>query len=168
MSDSKSSTSVPTIQPWENSSSPFFLSNSDNPSVSLVVQHLTEENYSTWSRAILIALDAKFKIGFIDGSLLKPQSINHPYYIAWCKCNGTVLAWLFNSIAKDFKPSMVYFKTAREVWLDLQHRFSQGNGPHIFDLRKEICSLAQEDLSISSYYTKFLVVIKQKIVSCLF
>ena len=72
MSDSTSSTSVPTIQPWENSSSPYFLSNSDNPSVSLVIHHLTEENYNTWSRAVLIGLDAKSKIGFIDGSLLKP------------------------------------------------------------------------------------------------
>lgn len=50
MGDSTSSTSVltvPTVQPWENSSSPYYLSNSDNASVSLVVQHLTEENYST-------------------------------------------------------------------------------------------------------------------------
>ena len=68
MSDRASSTSTPTIQPWENSSSPYFLSNSDNPCVSLVVQHLIEENYSTWSRVVLIALDAKSKIGFIDGS----------------------------------------------------------------------------------------------------
>ena len=72
MSDSTSSSSVPTIQPWENSSSPYFLSNSDNPGASLIVQHLTEENYSTWSRAVLIALDAKSKIGFVDESLLKP------------------------------------------------------------------------------------------------
>ena len=73
-----------TIQPWENSSSPYFLSNSDNPGASLVVQHLTEENYSTWSRAVLIALDAKSKIGFVDESLLKPQSVDHPLYTAWC------------------------------------------------------------------------------------
>ena len=103
MSDSTPRTiaTVPTIQPWENSSSPHFLSNSDNPSVSLVVQHFTEENYSTWSRAVLIALDAKSKIGFIDGSLLKPQSMVHPLYTAWCKCNSTVLAWQFNSVSKD-------------------------------------------------------------------
>ena len=119
------------------------------------MQHLTEENYSTWSRAVLIALDAKSKICFIDGSLLKPQSVDHPLYTTWCKCNSTILAWLFNSVSKDLQPSVVYFKTAREVWLDLQHRFSQGNGPRIFELRQEICSLAQEDLSISSYYTKF-------------
>ena len=40
MGDSISSTSVPTIQPWENSSSPYFLSNGDNPDVSLVVTSL--------------------------------------------------------------------------------------------------------------------------------
>ena len=181
MGDSTSSTLVPTIQPWETSSSPYFLSNSDNPGVSLAIQHLTKENYSTWSRVVLIALDAKSKIGFIDGSLLKPQSVDHPLYTAWCKCNSIVLAWLFNSISKDLQPSVVYFKIAREVWLDLQHRFSQGNGPRIFELRKETCSLAQEDLSISSYYNKFkslwqelqiiglvLVVIRQKTVSFLF
>ena len=124
MANSTSSTFFPTIQPWENSSSPYYLSNSDNLGVSLVVQHLTKENYSTWSRAIFIVLDAKTKISFIDGSILKPQSVDHPCYIAWCKCNNTVLAWLFNSISKDLQPSVAYFKIAREVWLDLQHRFS--------------------------------------------
>ena len=107
MGDSTSSTFVPTIHPWENSSSPYFLSNSDNPGVSLVVQHLTEENYSTWSRAVLIALDAKTKLGFIDGSIPKPESVDHPCYFAWCKCNSTVLAWLFNSVSKDLQPSVV-------------------------------------------------------------
>ena len=155
MGDSTSSTFVPTIHPWENSSSPYFLSNSDNPSVSLVVQHLTEENYSTWGRAVLIALDAKTKLGFIDGSIPKLESVDHPCYFAWYKCNSIVLAWLFNSVLKDLQPSVVYFKIAREVWLDLQHRFVQGNGPRIFELKREICSLTQEDLTINGYYTKF-------------
>ena len=50
---------------------------------------------------------------------------------------------------------MVYFETAREVWFDLQYRYSQGNGPRIFEIRKEVNSLAQEDLTINAYYTKF-------------
>jgi len=37
----------------------------------------------------------------------------------------------------------------------LLHRFSQGNGPHIFELKKEVYSLAQEDLTINGYYTEF-------------
>ncbi|XP_075661684.1 uncharacterized protein LOC142631403 [Castanea sativa] len=155
MTESTSSASVPTAQPWENSSSPYFLSSGDNPGVSLVVQPLTEENYNTWSRAILISLDAKTKLGFIDGSIPKPQSVNHPYYTAWCKCNSTVLAWLFNSVSKDLQPSIVYFKTARDVWIDLQHRYGQGNGPKIFELRKEISFFTQDDFTINAYYTKF-------------
>ena len=115
MTESASSAFVPTVQPWKNASSPFFLSSGDNPGVSLVVQHLTKENYNTQSRAILISLDAKTKLGFIDGSIPKPQSIEYPLYTAWCKCNGTVLAWLFNSVSKDLQPSIVYFKTTREV-----------------------------------------------------
>ena len=106
---------VPTVQPWQNASSPFFLSSGDNPGVSLMVQHLIEENRSTWSRAVLISLGAKTKLEFIDGPIPKPQSIDHPLYTAWCKCNSTVLAWLFNSVSKDLQTSIVYFKTAREV-----------------------------------------------------
>ena len=83
MTKSTFSATAPTVQPWENTSSPYFLSSGDNPGVSLVVQHLTEENYNTWSRAILISLDAKTKLGFIDGSIPKPQSVDHPYYTAW-------------------------------------------------------------------------------------
>ena len=106
MTKSTFSATAPTVQPWENTSSPYFLSSGDNPRVSLVVQHLTEENYNTWSRAILISLDAKTKLGFIDGSIPKPQSVDHPYYTAWKKCNSTVLAWLFNSVSKELQSSM--------------------------------------------------------------
>ena len=122
MTESTSSATTHTAQPWENSSSPYFLSSGDNPGVSLVVQPLTKENYNTWSRAVLISLDAKTKLSFIDGTIPKPQSVNNPYYTAWCNCNSTFLAWLFNSISKDLQPSVVYFKTARKVWVDLQSK----------------------------------------------
>ena len=72
MTENTPSATIPIVQPWENTTSPFFLSSGDNPGVSLVVQHFTEENYNTWSRAILISLDAKTKLGFIDGSIPKP------------------------------------------------------------------------------------------------
>ena len=73
MADATSSTSVLVAQPWENPSSPYLLTSSDNPGVSLVVECLTEESYNTWSRTVLFSLDAKTKIGFIDGSIPKPQ-----------------------------------------------------------------------------------------------
>ncbi|KAF7833141.1 uncharacterized protein G2W53_015474 [Senna tora] len=39
----------------------------------LVVNLLTTTNYLTWSRSLKIALRAKNKLGFIDGSYVKPN-----------------------------------------------------------------------------------------------
>ena len=126
--------------------------------MSLVVQHLTEENCNTWSRAVLISLNAKTKLSFIDGTIPKPQSVNNPYYTAWCNCNSTVLAWLFNSISKDLQPTVVYFKTVRKVWVDLQYRYSQGNGPRIFELRKEVSSVeTSSSFNEQLFFTCFLL-----------
>lgn len=58
----------------DNISSPFFLHNGDNPSVLLVPQPLAGENYNTWSRSMIMALTAKNKLQFIDGSLVKPSN----------------------------------------------------------------------------------------------
>ncbi|KAL1225291.1 hypothetical protein V5N11_003835 [Cardamine amara subsp. amara] len=49
--------------------SPYFLSSGDNPGVSIFSEVLDGTNYNTWSIAITVALDAKNKLMFIDGSL---------------------------------------------------------------------------------------------------
>jgi hypothetical protein len=40
------------------------------------------------------------------------------------------------------------------MWSDLQERFSQSNGPRIFQLQKRISSLTQRSNSVSAYYTQ--------------
>ena len=92
MTESTSSAATPTVQSWENSFSPYFLSSGDNPGISLVIQPLTEENYSTWSRAILISLDTKTKLGFIDSSIPKPILLIIP--IIELGVNVTTQSWL--------------------------------------------------------------------------
>jgi hypothetical protein len=39
------------------------------------------------------------------------------------------------------------------MWNDLRDRFSQQNGPRIFQIHKAISALSQEDKSVSSYFT---------------
>lgn len=58
----------------DDSCSPFFLSNSDHPSLSLVSYQLIGENYNTRRRTIIMALTAKNKVGFVNGIVLKPDS----------------------------------------------------------------------------------------------
>ncbi|KAA8517066.1 hypothetical protein F0562_017116 [Nyssa sinensis] len=94
----------------EEPSNPYYLHHSDSPGQVFVSQQLTGENYTNWSRAMLIALSVKNKLGFVDGSIPEPQ--------------------------------------------DLRDRFQQRNGPRIFQLKRELMNLRQEQSSVSIYFTK--------------
>lgn len=58
---------------------PFFIHNGDNPGMAIVSQPLTDQNYQQWSRAVQLALSAKLKLGFIDGSIVKPANTSEMY-----------------------------------------------------------------------------------------
>uniref|UniRef100_A0A803LWA5 Uncharacterized protein n=1 Tax=Chenopodium quinoa TaxID=63459 RepID=A0A803LWA5_CHEQI len=53
-------------------------------------------------------------------------------------------------LADDF----AYIDSAIELWSELHERFGQSNGPLVYQLKKEIDALKQENLSIIAYYCK--------------
>jgi hypothetical protein len=133
-------------------SNPLYLHNGDNPGSNLVSQLLTGENYYTWSRSMLMALTAKNKVLFINGGLPKPDASN-PDFLPWTRCNNMVLSWIINSVSKEIGVSIICVDTAEAMWNDLKDRFSQQNGPRIFQIQKSISDLRQENLSVSNYFT---------------
>ncbi|KAL6291859.1 hypothetical protein ACE6H2_000001 [Prunus campanulata] len=135
-------------------SSPLYLHHSDNPGVILVTQPLLGDNYPTWSRAMRMALDAKNKLGFIDGSITKPKDVSTKFH-QWTRCNSMVLSWIVNALSPEISNSVIYTATAREVWDDLRERFSQKNAPRIFEICRAIANHTQGNSSIASYYTVF-------------
>ncbi|XP_061353180.1 uncharacterized protein LOC133297958 [Gastrolobium bilobum] len=137
----------------EDSGSPYFLSNGDHPGLILVTHILTGPNFNSWSRAMLLALTAKNKSIFVDGSLLRPSSDNLSFS-AWNRCNSMVISWLLNSISKDIADSLMYFTNAYDAWFDLRTRFHQANGPRIFQLKLQISSLHQDASTVNGYYTR--------------
>lgn len=57
-----------------NFNDPLFLHPSDTPGMPIVTEQLSGvENYGVWSRAMLIARQAKNKTAFIDGSCRRPS-----------------------------------------------------------------------------------------------
>jgi hypothetical protein len=136
------------------SANPFFLHNGDSPGAVLVSQPLTGENYNTWSRSMTLSLNAKNKLGFINGSLPKPSDETGAQYQAWIRCNDMIISWILNSISKEIASSVIYITTCEEMWLDLKERFSQRNGPRVFQLQKSISTFSQENYSVSTYFTK--------------
>lgn len=61
------------VKVFENETDPFHLHFSNHPGVSLVTKALNGDNYASWSRFMSIALSAKNKTGFVDGSIGKPS-----------------------------------------------------------------------------------------------
>uniref|UniRef100_A0A2N9FTT4 Reverse transcriptase Ty1/copia-type domain-containing protein n=1 Tax=Fagus sylvatica TaxID=28930 RepID=A0A2N9FTT4_FAGSY len=66
---------------------------------------------------------------------------------------GLVITWILNCVSKKIHSSVLYKPTAYVIWKELQEKFSQSNGPQIFQLEKEIGSLTQNQNSVSDYYT---------------
>ena len=134
-------------------SDPFYLHSSDHPGISLVTKPLNGDNYATWSRLMSIALSAKNKTGFVDGSIDKPPAADEKHAL-WQRCNDMVLSWILNSIDPNLGDSVLYTESATEVWADLKERFSQNNAPRIFQIERDIASLHQGTMSVAAYYSK--------------
>ncbi|XP_016199008.1 uncharacterized protein LOC107639968 [Arachis ipaensis] len=115
------------MSPFSDPSSVFFLHHSKNPRVSIISVKLDTKNYNEWSRAILIALKSKNKLGFVDGTLTK-LSVDYPNFSAWDK--------------------------SVDIWNDLRHRYYQGDIFKIAELEEKLFSLKQWDSSTTDYFTK--------------
>lgn len=125
----------------QNSKSPYFLHHSDTTNLVLVSELLTDENYVSWSRSMILALSIKNKLGFVDGSITKPTGQLLPL---WVRNNNSVIAWILNSVSKSISFSILFTDSAQAIWLDLKDRFAKKNGPRIFHLKREMSTLHQE------------------------
>lgn len=119
----------------------------------IISEVLDGTKFSSWKIEMSIALDAKNKIAFVDGSLPRPLE-THPSFRIWSRCNSMVKYWLLTSVTKQIHQSILRFNDASEIWNDLLMRFHITSIPHSYSLTQQIWSLQQGTLSLSEYYTK--------------
>ncbi|XP_043710200.1 uncharacterized protein LOC122659117 [Telopea speciosissima] len=165
------SSNTPIMQPIQNShnggnaSSPYHLHHSDNPGTVLVSTPLNGDNYPTWWRAMHMALFAKNKMMFVDGSFPRPASPSSNTQ-QWDRCNFMVLSWLLNVVNPTIADSVIYAKMASSIWTDLEERYSRSNAPCIFQLKRLIATIQQGTDSLASYFTR-LKVLWDELASCI-
>lgn len=111
----------------------FFLHHSDNPGLVLVTQPLTGDNYSSWSRSMMIALSVKNKLGFVNGSIPRSDDDDLIHLNAWIRNNNIIISWILNSASKEISASLIFSELASDIWTDLQNRFQQSNDPRSFN-----------------------------------
>ncbi|XP_059635768.1 uncharacterized protein LOC132277947 [Cornus florida] len=82
---------------------PFFVHHSDNPTTVFVSPLLTEDNFTTWLCAMRMALRAKNKFGFVDGTLKPPTDVKELQQ--WQRYNDLVSSWILNSTDSESRAS---------------------------------------------------------------
>ena len=72
-------------------SNPYLTHHSDHPGLVLISKPLNGDNYSAWRRAMTLALNAKNKLGNVNGTIKAPSEETHPNdYATWSRCNDMV------------------------------------------------------------------------------
>ncbi|CAH9057677.1 unnamed protein product [Cuscuta epithymum] len=132
---------------------PLFLHHAESPSQSLINLKLDARNYHRWSRLMYVALSAKNKLPFIDGTLSRP-AINDPNYFKWMRANHMVISWISNCLSPELGDFTLYSDSAVQVWKELKRRFSRSSNNHIYMLEQSLIATKQDNSPISVYYSK--------------
>ncbi|XP_074355632.1 uncharacterized protein LOC141695272 [Apium graveolens] len=79
---------------------------------------LNGDNFINWSRGVKMALGAKNKLGFIDGSLIAPNSTFSDFK-QWTQTDYMILFWITLSMEPVIVNSFISTASARELWIDI-------------------------------------------------
>lgn len=111
---------------------------SDNPGALISSIVLKEDNYPEWATEMRNSLQAKQKLGFINGTVSKPAS--EPDLSLWLAVNSMIIGWIRTSIDPRILSTVAYQSLAATLWENLRVRFSVGNGVRKQVLKDEIAS----------------------------
>ena len=89
---------------------------------------------------MLMALNAKHKLGFVVGSISRSSS-NNLLSSVWSRCNSMVTLWLLNSVSKEIDDILLCLDNVEAVWTYLHERFHQINAPRIFQIKQQLQEL---------------------------
>ncbi|KAK9714485.1 hypothetical protein RND81_06G097900 [Saponaria officinalis] len=109
-------------------------------------------NFVTWKRDVYHTLIAKNKKGFVDRSCKKPSKTDKTYH-QWIRCELMVLKWILNSVVRNIRESLQYACSSKELWNEIIDRYGQTNSLEIFQLKKELSDLSQDNSSLVDYYS---------------
>ncbi|KAJ0593270.1 putative retrotransposon Copia-like protein [Helianthus annuus] len=133
--------------------SPLYLHPSDYPRQMQVNDGLTDANFNDWLQEMTNFLFAKNKIGFVDGTIPKPEQADETY-MALMRCDAMVKGWLTTAMDKDIRASVKYANTAAEIWKDLKERFGKESAPRAYELKQMLNVTKQDGATVSAYYTR--------------
>ncbi|RVW73210.1 Retrovirus-related Pol polyprotein from transposon RE2 [Vitis vinifera] len=146
----------PLPPPKREMNSLFFLGTGDRPGDFITPTHLRGDNYDDWASDIQLALEARRKFEFLEGTITGPQP---PYTQSdWNTVNAMLVSWITNTIDPEVKSTLSKFRDAKRLWEHLKQRYAMVNGPRIQQLKTSIAKCEQpKSMSVTTYYGKLNV-----------
>ena len=134
-------------------SSPFFLGPQDRPGDFITPTRLTHENYADWAADIRLALLARRKFCFVDGTISSPVPPCTPS--DWQTLHAMLVSWITNTITPEVKSTLTKYSEASRLWAHLKQCFSIVNGPRIQQIKSSLARCEQtKTMPVSTYYGK--------------
>lgn len=87
-------------------------------------------NFAAWSAVLENSLQAKAKLGFLDGSLVRRD--DSTLAAAWDWYSSFVKGWVMSSVETKYLSMLTHAKTAKDMYAVLKMQYPQENGPRIF------------------------------------
>lgn len=137
---------------------PLSLHPTDITCVTVISFKLTgTENYQAWATATVRALTIRNKLGFINGTCLRPtdsegSSSTSSTGPKWDRANAVVTSWLLSSMSDNISAAYVLADNARTLWLELKETFEKINGSVIYNAFQKINLHTQGTNSVSDYF----------------
>ncbi|XP_074382101.1 uncharacterized protein LOC141724010 [Apium graveolens] len=100
-----------------------------------------------------LTLSAKNKLGFVNGDIVEPEK-NAVEYKLWERCNDLVISWILFNLDESIAKSVLFMRTAKEIWDDIEERFGYASMTQIYSLEQQMLEISQGQDSISEFFTK--------------
>ncbi|XP_074315105.1 uncharacterized protein LOC141651285 [Silene latifolia] len=111
-----------------------------------------DNNYDEWSQSFKLALLAKGKLGYIDGTITKPSDLDSKFE-SWRSANALVTLWIYNALESDVRKQIALRPEAKQVWDNIKNRFCQANDARVYRLQAELMACQQGPTeSLMAYY----------------
>ncbi|GJY91996.1 cysteine-rich receptor-like protein kinase 8, partial [Tanacetum coccineum] len=75
------------------------------------------ENYSSWRRSLMIALNAKNKLKIITNDYPEPD--DSPIRALWERNNDMIISWILNTVSDQISNNLSFVHSASALWLEL-------------------------------------------------
>ncbi|GJY68738.1 cysteine-rich receptor-like protein kinase 8 [Tanacetum coccineum] len=97
-------------------STQIFLYTFTHPGLILISKKLTgSDNYNSWKRSLMIALNAKNKMKIITGEFIEPR-MDSELRALWERNNDMLISWILNTLKQENSSVDMYYQRLKGLW----------------------------------------------------